>query len=85
MKWICHKLETLIEDYIVRLKNETNAASIVVTHQMSTIRRTSDSVLMLYNGKVVFEGTPDELCTERTDYTKQFVTAAIEGPMKINI
>ena len=75
---------TLIEDYIVRLKNETNAASIVVTHQMSTIRRTSDSVLMLYNGKAVFEGTPDELCAERTDYTKQFVNAAIEGPMKIN-
>ena len=71
---------TLIEDYIVRLKNETNAASIVVTHQMSTIRRTSDRVLMLYNGKAVFEGTPSELC----DYTRQFVNATIEGPMKMN-
>lgn len=76
---------TLIEDYIVRLKNETNAASIVVTHQMSTIRRTSDSVLMLYNGKVVFKGTADELCAQKTEYTKQFVNATIEGPMKINI
>lgn len=74
---------TLIEDYIVRLKNETHAASIVVTHQMSTIRRTSDSVLMLYNGKAVFEGTPDELCAESTEYTKQFVNAALDGPMKI--
>ena len=76
---------TLIEDYIVRLKNETQAASIVVTHQMSTIRRTSDSVLMLYNGKAVFEGTPDELCAEKTEYTRQFVNANIDGPMKINI
>lgn len=76
---------TLIEDYIVRLKNETNAASIVVTHQMSTIRRTSDSVLMLYNGKVVFEGTPDDLCAEQTEFTRQFVNATIEGPMKMNI
>lgn len=76
---------TLIEDYIVRLKNETNAASIVVTHQMSTIRRTADSVLMLYNGKVVFDGTPDEMCAEKTEYTRQFVNAAIEGPMKINL
>lgn len=75
---------TLIEDYIVRLKNETNAASIVVTHQMSTIRRTSDRVLMLYNGKAVFEGTPRELCEEKTDYTRQFVNATIEGPMKMN-
>ena len=75
---------TLIEDYIVRLKNETHAASIVVTHQMSTIRRTADSVLMLYNGHAVFEGTPDELCKEETPYTKQFVEAALEGPMKMN-
>jgi len=33
---------TLIEDYIVRLKDETKAASIVVTHQMSTIQRTAN-------------------------------------------
>ena len=32
---------TLIEDYIVQLKKEINAASIVVTHQMSTIMRTA--------------------------------------------
>ena len=75
---------TLIEDYIVRLKNETHAASIVVTHQMSTIRRTADSVLMLYNGHAVFEGSPDELCKEETPYTKQFVEATLEGPMKMN-
>ncbi len=74
---------TLIEDYIVRLKNETKAASIVVTHQMSTITRTADKVIMLYNGKIVFAGTPDELQLQNTPYTKQFVTAALEGPMKM--
>ena len=74
---------TLIEDYIVRLKNETNAASIVVTHQMSTITRTADKVLMLYNGKIVFTGTPEELLRQDTPYTKQFVTAALDGPMKM--
>ena len=52
---------TLIEDYIVRLKREINAASIVVTHQMSTITRTADRVIMLYDGKIVFEGTPKDL------------------------
>jgi len=74
---------TLIEDYIVRLKNETHAASIVVTHQMSTITRTADKVLMLYKGHSVFDGTPAELCKQDTPYTKQFVTASIEGPMKL--
>ncbi|MBO6180478.1 ATP-binding cassette domain-containing protein [bacterium] len=74
---------TLIEDYIVRLKHEINAASIVVTHQMSTITRTADRVIMLYDGKIVFEGTPDELLKQDTPYTKQFVTASLEGPMQM--
>ena len=74
---------TLIEDYIVRLKEQTNAASIVVTHQMSTITRTADRVIMLYDGKIVFEGTPDQLLKQDTPYTKQFVTASLEGPMQM--
>ena len=74
---------TLIEDYIVRLKEETHAASIVVTHQMSTIMRTADKIIMLYNGKVVFTGTPQDLMRQDTPYTKQFVTASLEGPMKM--
>ena len=74
---------TLIEDYIVRLKRETNAASIVVTHQMSTITRTADRVIMLYDGKIVFEGTPEQLLKQDNPYTKQFVTASLDGPMKM--
>lgn len=74
---------TLIEDYIVSLKHEINAASIVVTHQMSTILRTADRVIMLYDGKIVFEGTPTDLLKQDTPYTKQFVTASLEGPMKM--
>ena len=74
---------TLIEDYILRLRKETGATSIVVTHQMSTIQRTADKVIMLYNGKIVFTGTPDELINSGNEYTKQFVNASLEGPMKM--
>ncbi len=74
---------TLIEDYIVRLKETTHASSIVVTHQMSTIMRTADQVLMLYDGKAVFQGTPQEMRNTGNDYTKQFVTSSLTGPMKM--
>src|SRR5574344_648008 len=74
---------TLIEDYINRLKEETNAASIVVTHQMSTIKRTADKVIMLYQGKIVFKGSPKEMLSSDNDYAKQFVSASLDGPMKM--
>ena len=72
---------TVIEDYIVRLKNELKTSSIVVTHQMSTITRTADRVIMLYQGKIVWEGTPQELLKADTPYTHQFVYATKEGRM----
>ncbi len=74
---------TVIEDYILRLRDETKSTSIVVTHQMSTIKRCSDKVIMLYDGHIVFRGTPNELLLQDNPYTKQFVSASIEGPMKI--
>ncbi len=74
---------TMIEDYIVRLKKELNAACIVVTHQLSTIKRAVDSVIMLYQGDIVFSGSVEELLSGENEYARQFVSASIQGPMNI--
>jgi len=73
---------TVIEDYMQVLKNELKAASIVVTHQMSTITRTADKVIMLYNANIVWQGTPQEMLKCDNEYTKQFVEAQKTGPMR---
>ena len=72
---------TVIEDYIAQLKSEIKAASIVVTHQMSTIKRTADRIIMLYGGEIVWSGTPDEILNSDNPYAYQFVHAKREGPM----
>ncbi|MBR2069416.1 MAG: ATP-binding cassette domain-containing protein [Candidatus Gastranaerophilales bacterium] len=74
---------TLIEDYIVQLKKELNAACVVVTHQLSTIKRAVDYVIMLYQGNIVFKGTVNELLAGTNEYARQFVSASIHGPMNI--
>ena len=74
---------TMIEDYIVRLKNELNASCVVVTHQLSTIKRAVDYVIMLYQGDIVFSGSVRELLEGRNEYARQFVSASINGPMNI--
>ncbi len=74
---------TLIEDYIVQLKKDLNASCVVVTHQLSTIKRAVDDVIMLYQGNVVFAGTVDELLSGKNEYARQFVGATINGPMNI--
>ena len=74
---------TLIENYIVELKKELNASCLVVTHQLSTIKRATDKTIMLYEGEIVFKGSTEELLRGTNPYTRQFVTASIKGPMQI--
>ena len=74
-------LSTLIEDYINKLASEFKVASIVVTHQLSTIKRTAKHVAMLYKGKIVWEGYPEDFLKTENPYVKQFVNADVEGPI----
>lgn len=74
---------TVIEQYILKLRDELNAASVVVTHQFSTIQIT-DRVLLLHEGRVCWQGTPQELMTSSDPYARQFAQASLEGPMTMD-
>ena len=74
-------LSTLIENYINKLGDEFKVASIVVTHQLSTVKRTAKRVAMLYQGKLVWEGAPLDFIKSENPYVKQFVNAEVEGPI----
>ncbi len=52
---------TVIEDLINNLQDLTGGISIVVTHQISTIFRTADQIIMFYEGQVLGQGTPDAM------------------------
>ena len=78
-------LSTLIEDYINKLSVQFKVASIIVTHQMSTIQRTAQKVVMLYDGKLVWDGTPEDFMNSRNPYVKQFVSADVNGPIFVGL
>jgi phospholipid/cholesterol/gamma-HCH transport system ATP-binding protein len=73
---------TVIEDYIRKLRDELNAASVVVTHQFSTINRT-DRVILLHEGEIKWQGTPKELMATDNPYAQQFSHASLKGPMAL--
>ena len=52
-----------IEDLINKTNNKANGSSIVVSHVLSTIERTSDKVVMLYGGKFRWAGSIDQFKT----------------------
>ncbi len=55
----------VINELIVKLQRELGGTSIVVTHDMASVRKVGGRVLMLHQGKFIFDGTPEEM--EKTD------------------
>ena len=71
-----------IEDLINKTNEKANGSSIVVSHVLSTIERTSDKVLMLYGGKFRWAGSIDEFKESKDPYVFQFTHGKIDGPMQ---
>ena len=50
----------VINELILKLSRELSITSIVVTHDMTSAFKIATRIVMLYHGKVVFDGTPDD-------------------------
>jgi phospholipid/cholesterol/gamma-HCH transport system ATP-binding protein len=76
---------TVIEDLIRELQDSGKGCSTygIVTHQDSTIRRTADRIVFLYQGLVQWQGTIEEAYTTDSAIVKQFFSGSIEGPIKV--
>lgn len=51
----------VIDRLILRMRDELGVTSLVITHDMNSAYRVSDRIAMLYDGKVLEEGTPEEI------------------------
>jgi len=71
-----------IEDLINKTNNKVQGSSIVVSHVLSTIERTSNRVLMLYDGKFRWEGSVANFKISNDPYVVQFRNGKLDGPMQ---
>ena len=63
----------VINELIVKLQQEMNVTSIVVTHDMNSAFKVADRIVMLFEGKLIFDGTPEEIRHTRNDVVRRFV------------
>ncbi|MGD1903021.1 MAG: ABC transporter ATP-binding protein [Geitlerinemataceae cyanobacterium] len=76
---------TVVEDLIRKINRESEVCKtyVMVTHQDSTIRRTTDRIVFLHRGSVQWEGGVHELDSTPHPMVQQFLTASIEGPIQV--
>lgn len=64
----------VINELILKLSRELNITSLVVTHDMASAFKIATRIVMLYHGKVVFNGTPEEArAAEDNDILRRFI------------
>ncbi|MBK8205866.1 MAG: ABC transporter ATP-binding protein [Planctomycetes bacterium] len=71
----------VIDKLIMDLTNKLGITSVVITHEMPSIFRIADEVLMLYNGRFVFRGTAEQLRRSSDPLVRQFLNGDPEGPI----
>lgn len=71
-----------INELIIRMKEEINVTSVVITHDMISAYKVADRIAMLYNGEIIAVGTPDEIKNSDNPVIQQFIHGRAEGPIK---
>ena len=70
---------SMIDQLILDLSRKLKITSVVVTHEMKSAFRIADQMVMLHRGKVVEQGTPDEIKASTNSYVRQFIHGEPEG------
>lgn len=70
---------------LIHQLNDTLAlTTIVVSHDLEETFRIADQVIVLANGRIVAQGTPDEVRHSTDPLVHQFVSAAPDGPVRFH-
>lgn len=73
----------LINDLIVMLNEKLHVTSVAVTHDMKSAFKIADRIVMLYEGKVQIDGSPDQIRNTDDPVVKQFITGSSSGPIQV--
>jgi phospholipid/cholesterol/gamma-HCH transport system ATP-binding protein len=61
-----------IDNLILKLQKENGLTSVVVTHDLKSAKTIADSVALLHQGKVVIEGSYNELAESQDEFVREF-------------
>ena len=76
---IAHAILDLIQSIHKRL----GFTGIIVSHELQRVFKIVQKVAMLHDGTILTTGTPEEILSSENPIVRQFVTGALEGPIRL--
>lgn len=74
-------MANVINELIVTMREKLQVTSIAITHDMVSAYRIADRIAMLYQGKIIEVGTPEEIKSSPNEIVQQFIRGEVVGPI----
>jgi len=74
----------VINDLIIKCREELGATTLSITHDMQSARKIADYVAMIYRGKIIWHGSVKDIDNSKNNYVEQFIHGKAEGPIKMD-
>ncbi|TWT03837.1 ABC transporter ATP-binding protein [Reyranella sp. CPCC 100927] len=75
----------VINELIVKCVRELGATAISITHDMASARKIGDRIAMIYEGKLIWQGSTAEVDRSDNAHVDQFIHGRAEGPIKMQV
>lgn len=72
-----------INQLIIDTQKNFNLTCVVISHDIQSIFRIGHKIAMLYEGRIIEYGTPDEIRSSDNPVMKQFLSGSVDGPIKV--
>ena len=76
-------MTNVVNELILDGVRKVGATVLSITSNMGGARKVADRIAMVYDGKIIWEGTPNEIEESDNDYVDQFIHNRAKGPIKI--
>lgn len=76
-------MSDVINELIGQMNKQLQVTSVTITHDMKSAYKIADRIAMLYLGKILEVGTPEEIRNSPNPVVQQFITGSAVGPITV--
>jgi phospholipid/cholesterol/gamma-HCH transport system ATP-binding protein len=78
-------MTAVVDTLTLDLVHKLGMTAVVVTHDMTSAFRIASKMIMLFQGKIIAQGSPDEIRASDNPVLKQFVDGQADGPIPLRL
>lgn len=70
-----------INELILAMRDRLGATVLCITHDLTAAFKIADRIAYLYEGRILFDGTPEEIRASDDPIVRQFISGSSHGPI----